>query len=155
VRLATSKRVSSFLEPLQYQPTINYRLPQGQYRQIIKLPQIEVCAFFNLSKEIKEVGIDSVKLPEVGNFEGTPVKDFVMSIIRIMEENYPKKFQPCPLKPDFFTNYNISAYVKYDFEKNLPSGDYKYVHRYWNDDDKNILTYTVHEKFTTNAKAFL
>jgi hypothetical protein len=140
---------------LQYQATINYRVSQGPYRQIIKLPQIEICAFFNLSKAIREVGIDSVKLPEIGTFQGKTVKDFAISIIRIIETNYSKKFQPCPLKPDFFKNYNISAYVKYDFEKNLPSGDYKYVHRYWDDDDNNIFTYIVHEKFTTNAKAFL
>jgi hypothetical protein len=73
---------------------------------------------------------------------------------KLLDTMYHDKFQPCPLKPDFFKNYNFSANNKFDFEKVLPSGDYKYVHRYWNDDDTNIFTYIVHEQFKTDAKPF-
>jgi hypothetical protein len=107
-----------------------------------------------LTRDITEKGIDAVKFPDVGIFNTSMLENIVYRFILYLSETAPKRIAPCPLVKDWLNDYNISAYIKQDFERILPDGEYKYEHRFWNDRDENIFTKTVYERFKTMEDAF-
>lgn len=69
------------------------------------------------------------------------------------KRNYQSdSISPCPFQSFHLNHKDFSSNNKKDFEKLLPHGDYKYDHKVWSDDDGNILTISVYERFNTGIK---
>jgi hypothetical protein len=108
-----------------------------------------------LTDAIKNKGIDKVDLPLYGVFNSSMVKKLLKDAINYHEKYIDGGVQPCPLHKNYFKIFNFSTYAKNDFEKILPNGDYRYEHKYWNDQDENIFTKTVYERFKTMEDSFI
>ena len=66
----------------------------------------------------------------------------------------PERIHECPLHRDDLKAYNVLSLQKHDFEKIMPEGDYRYEHKVFADDDDNIFTKTVFERYKTGEKSF-
>lgn len=95
------------------------------------------------------------EVPEIALFNQTFVKTFLLKAKSDYEETNPQKLHRCPLDRDFFKFYNFSSSSKYDFEKILPNGDYKYEHKVLTDDDENIFAVSIYETFKTEEDSFI
>lgn len=80
--------------------------------------------------------------------------DFALPLIQHMKEMYPEKVHPCPFEGTEFQFYNFSSSKKTEIESSLPSGDYRYQHTFYNDEDSLLFQAKIYEKFTTGEKAF-
>ena len=109
-----------------------------------------MTAFFKNGK------LDTIaNMPLVGVFNESFVREGIKSIFENAIAKYPEKVHPCPLRRDDLKFFNFSSNNnKFDFEKIQPDGDYRYEHKFWRDDDENIFTHTVYEKFKTGEDAF-
>jgi hypothetical protein len=130
---------------------VNFQVSRTQFRQVLKFPLFEICSMLKQISGLEKGLNSSVEFPVINGFS---VQDMLFYLKSYYEENFPKKLKPCPITNDFVTDLNVSAYIKHDFEKSLPSGNYKYVHRIFNDEDANIFTKIVFESFKTNTKKF-
>jgi hypothetical protein len=105
-----------------------------------------------MSKAIKSVADPSTEdfIPQIGVFNKTFIREQIVKL----SEKLAQGIHLCPLVQDDFKEFNYSSEGKQDFEKTLPDGDYRYEHKYWNDEDENIFTKTVYERFKTGEEAF-
>lgn len=65
--------------------------------------------------------------------------DLKKSLLWINRLGLKLNFEPCPVKVQSIKFYNFSSSQKQEFEKMMPNGEYKYEHRFWNDEDDNIF----------------
>lgn len=132
---------------------IFYRDSQGPYKKIYNLPEFEACGYLNLTASLTD-GQDPLKDPIfVSMIQANPaVAQFLTKTISFLKEKLSNRLRPCPIKQSLMSGYNVSAYLKLDFEKLFPSGDYRYDHHLWNDEDSNIFTRIVFERFRTNSR---
>ena len=124
-----------------------------QFRQVFKWPHFEVCSFMNITNFMK-LGDDiksKIKLPLVGIFNDSFVRDTAQVFY---DQEDPQKRHPCPLLKDDIKRYNYSSSKKFSFEMLQPDGDYRYEHKVWSDEDANIFTATIYEKFKTGEESF-
>jgi hypothetical protein len=91
----------------------------------------------------------SFDIPQVGIFNQSFVLQEAIKSLKRAKNKYLSKFHPCPIRADDFKVINYTSTDKNDFERTLPDGDYRYEHKYWNDDDDNVFTSTIYEQFKT------
>lgn len=137
----------STLQIFQYLISVSYRYLTN-YRHIFSFPKVELCYFANLTQKT-EAGLP---LPSI--FNNTFSWDWALPLIQQMKEMYPEKVHPCPFEGLEFQFYNFSSSNKMDIEKSLPSGDYRYQHTFFNDEDSLMFQTTVYEKFITGENSF-
>jgi hypothetical protein len=113
-----------------------------------------MCQFLNLTKFFDLETVDPSKIPNVGVFNKSTIMTGLKMAINYHESANSKALHPCPIVKGEFKQYNVSSSLKLDFEKILPSGDYRYEHLYWNDDDDLIFKHTVYERFKTQEDSF-
>jgi len=65
------------------------------------------------------------------------------------DDHMPEKLHPCPLLRDDLKDINVSSSIKQDFEKMLPHGEYRYDHKFWNEEDDLIFFKSIYERFNT------
>lgn len=127
----------------------------SQYQQIMISPKFEICFYLNLSKILYNASqddIDRLKIPGIpGSFNTTVIKKQWVMLYNRFKDN-AEKTQPCPLHQDFLKFRNFSSLDKHEFEYFLPSGDYKYQHRFLNDQDENVFEFKVYETFKTGKR---
>jgi hypothetical protein len=111
-------------------------------------PTFDMCALMNLTENYGKTNATAV-IPQVGIFNQSFIKQQIDVLHENTREYFPEKFHPCPLKVDDLTVFNYSSILKNDFERTLPDGDYRYEHKYWTDDDENVFTKVVYEKYKT------
>jgi hypothetical protein len=91
----------------------------------------------------------SFDIPQVGIFNQSFILEESIRIFKNTQEKHFSKFHPCPMRVDDISVINHTSTEKIDFERTLPDGDYRYEHKYWNDDDDNVFTKTIYEKYKT------
>jgi hypothetical protein len=91
----------------------------------------------------------SFDIPQVGIFNKSFVLQEAIKSFKRAQEINPAIFHPCPMRVDDIKVINYTSTDKNDFEHTLPDGDYRYEHKYWNDDDDNVFTKTIYEKYKT------
>jgi hypothetical protein len=100
-------------------------------------------------------GVKTVNLPQIGIFNQSMVANLWARLVDYIQKYDSEKLKPCPLTNHDINMYNFSASIKQDFEQILPSGDYRYDHRLWNDEDENIFSKSVYERFKTMEDSFI
>jgi hypothetical protein len=121
---------------------------------VFKFPQVEVCSIADSILSVNNENIHNFTVPMFGIYNQSFIRDRIVEAKETFNRRFPGRLHQCPLQRDDFKLYNISSYIKNDFEKILPDGDYRYEHKFWNDDDENIFTVTVYEAFKTGEPAF-
>ena len=138
----------------QRQTVVSFRFLH-LYRQVFAWPAYEFCIYANMSALYKSGKFDTIQtFPLVGVFNESFIKERVKYVFDRVNAEHPEKFHPCPLQRDDLKLLNFSSNNKHDFERTQPDGDYRYEHKYWNDEDENIFTHTVYEQFKTGEYAF-
>lgn len=99
--------------------------------------------------------MDKIKIPAVGVLSESSIRELIEMYMNNKNEESFHNLHPCPLQVDDMRVYNYSSNRKLDFEKLQPDGDYRYVHKFWNDDDENIFTATIYERFKTGEVSFI
>lgn len=97
----------------------------------------------------------TMSVPLIGIFNASFVRDWLTLLYDKYDKYWPDKLHFCPMLPNDMNVYNLSSSVKEPFETLLPDGEYRYEHRYWNDDDDNIFTKFIYEQFNTKEASFI
>jgi hypothetical protein len=121
---------------------------------VVQYPRVEICGFLNATSSFKQ-GTETMKLPQLGIFNQSMIANIWRRAIAYLQEYDHEKLKPCPLMNHDINMNNYSASIKQDFEKILPDGDYRYEHRMWNDEDENIFSKSVYERFKTMEDSFI
>jgi hypothetical protein len=124
-----------------------------QYREIYKVPSIEVCSVLKALQTIDDPS-QKTELPGWGIFNQTFVREVILGVKKTALEVAPEKLKPCPDIDNFFKFQNMSTSRHNDFERSFPDGDYRADLRAFNDEDDNIFTYTTYERFKTGEDPF-
>ena len=95
------------------------------------------------------------EVPSVGIYNETFVRSRLVEFFTTLKRSYPDKLHPCPVHRDDLKFFNFSSTQKIEFEKILPDGDYRYERKFFNNDDDNIFSFTVYEKFVTREPSFI
>ena len=125
-----------------------------QYRQIFTIPRFDLCALLNLTEIVKNNG-KVKRVPSVGVYNESFIRERVVDILAGIKKYYPDKFHACPMHRDDLKIYDFPSSYKHAFEEILPDGDYRYERKLFNDDDDNVLTYTIYQKFSTREPSFI
>lgn len=113
----------------------------------------EACQFLNLTRFNEENLMDQ-NLPGIAIFNKSLVHDIILEVIKILKKLAPEKLHPCPLTGDFFHFLNYQSDWKQEHEKIMPDGDYRFDHKFWNDEDEKVFEFNVYETFKTREKSF-
>ena len=128
-----------------------------QYKEVMKWPQFEICSFLNMTANLPQGNIIDIikrtKFSSVLIYNETVVQNTMIMLAEKYKDSLNERLHPCPLDTDSFKEYNISSSLKQPFEYYFPSGEYRYTHRFWNDEDDEIYTRIIYERFLTGVKA--
>lgn len=109
---------------------------------------------FNLTEFLTKDKVTKTKLPKIGVYNESFVANELINLKGRFDEEGSDAFHPCPPNRNDFKQFNFSSNTKMDFEKIMPDGDYRYEHKAWNDDDENVFTKIVYERFKTGEDSF-
>ena len=98
--------------------------------------------------------VEASKLPRIGLFNSTMVRTVMNMVKKFVRKSNSTALHPCPMINGDLSVFNVSSYIKHDFETIMPDGDYRYEHMYWNDEDELVYKKTVFERFKTMEESF-
>lgn len=128
--------------------TVSYRF-LNQYRQVFSGVTPDICYLHKLILDMEKSPDGSFAMPKVGYYNETFIRMHVISLAERIRKFNPEKLHLCPMRLDDLKYYNQSSLNKSEHEFYLPDGDYRYEHKYSNDEDDNVFTKTIYEKFNT------
>lgn len=127
----------------------------NQYRLLYKVPRLELCQFKNISSLLVDGVIpDDVEVPAVSIFNNTYVRSMANGFLKAFKNSSNYEMSPCPFLKNDLRWINESSSSQSNVIAKLPNGDYRKHFSFFNDDDKNVFTRILYERYLTHEDSW-